>query len=175
LSFLLHCTVVLTAQIMHRMRLNWCASPTGAPQGRNTFWIVITLFGGVVVLNLLMALILGHVSRQVASDTTSYYNSITGELTLSPILYILLECVTVCNYALALYSLWIMVRTRYIMRQTYMIPTCCPGCVDDCCTIYACHCCALAQMARHTADYNIYPATCCTETGFPAHDVPSIV
>lgn len=172
------CPIVLTAQVMHRLRLDWCANPTSASQGRKTFWIILYFYAFVLALNVMVALVLGHVSRLVAHNT-SYYNSNTGELVLSPFLVILLQGAQMCNYALALYSLLVMIRTRHYIRQTYLIPpstlcSCCPSCVDDCCTIYFCNCCALSQMARHTADYEIYPAKCCTETGLPDH-VPSIV
>lgn len=40
---------------------------------------------------------------------------------------------------------------RKKMREKYGIPgNCCPG---DCCTVYWCHCCALAQEMRHIRDH----------------------
>ena len=41
----------------------------------------------------------------------------------------------------------------------------CKGC-EDCCCSFWCHCCTIAQMMRHTADYDKYDAQCCNDTGF---------
>ena len=33
--------------------------------------------------------------------------------------------------------------------------------------VFWCSCCTVAQMARHTADYETYAARCCSDTGLP--------
>jgi hypothetical protein len=33
--------------------------------------------------------------------------------------------------------------------------------------VYWCNCCTVAQMARHTGDYEAHGARCCSETGLP--------
>jgi Cys-rich protein (TIGR01571 family) len=79
------------------------------------------------------------------------------------------------RYTLALaFSLYLLVatcRTRASIRERYAIPEqSCQGC-EDCCCSYWCNCCTIAQMMRHTADYDTYDAQCCTETGLPAQRV----
>jgi TPP-dependent indolepyruvate ferredoxin oxidoreductase alpha subunit len=65
-------------------------------------------------------------------------------------------------------------RLRAYVRHKYRIrEELCTGCEDCCCT-YWCAPCVICQTARHTADYNEYPAHLCTETGL-ADDAPEVV
>jgi hypothetical protein len=80
-----------------------------------------------------------------------------------------------------LYMLVLSTRTRAHIRRNYNIPRsscCCSGCCGCCWEDFCCSfwlpCCSLTQMARHTADYETYRASCCTETGLP-YTVPSVV
>jgi len=57
------------------------------------------------------------------------------------------------------------------VRERYAIPG---GEWEDCCCSLACPCLVSGQLLRHTMDYDVYPATCCTETGIPSHG-PAIV
>ena len=63
------------------------------------------------------------------------------------------------------YLLLVGIRTRMYIRKKYRIPSACCGDLEDCCCIFFCNCCAISQMARHTADYNTQSAACCTRTG----------
>lgn len=57
--------------------------------------------------------------------------------------------------------------TRSFLREKYMIRE--ERCLDleDLCCAVTCLPCAVAQMARHTANYNTYEAVCCSKTGLP--------
>lgn len=74
----------------------------------------------------------------------------------------------------------VLTNLRRYVRQKYAIPPseCCKNSgleeLEDCCCSCWCPCFTSAQMLRHTTDYDVYPATCCTETGIPPH-APSIV
>ena len=71
--------------------------------------------------------------------------------------------------------------TRRRVRRRYGIPDgdcclggccdCCPslcgGLCEDCCRATFCGCCAVAQMGRHTADYDTYRGIYCSSTGLP--------
>lgn len=70
-----------------------------------------------------------------------------------------------------LLTFYVLRRARRTVREKYGIPA--SGREDACCSLF-CPCFVSAQMLRHTTDYDTYPATCCTETGLPAH-APSIV
>jgi Cys-rich protein (TIGR01571 family) len=67
--------------------------------------------------------------------------------------------------AYGLFVLVMLIRTRSHIRAKYQIPEeNCKGC-EDCCCAFWCGACTVCQMARHTADYSQYNASCCTETG----------
>mmetsp|Transcript_29386 Transcript_29386/g.68013 ORF Transcript_29386/g.68013 Transcript_29386/m.68013 type:complete len:130 (-) Transcript_29386:507-896(-) len=69
-----------------------------------------------------------------------------------------------------------MVQTRKAIRDAYSIPEGrrLEGYEDLVVSVF-CLPCALSQMGRHTADYDTYRSTCCSETGLPNHvDVPPL-
>ena len=70
---------------------------------------------------------------------------------------------------LIIYFLYMVVRTRKTIRREYGIPELrCHG-HEDCCLAVSCTCCTIAQMGRHTADYETYQSYCCTDTGLASH------
>lgn len=62
--------------------------------------------------------------------------------------------------------------TRYTIRERYAISEhlCTVGCraCDDCCYAFWCPCCVVAQMARHTGEYEMNRGVCCSDTGLSA-------
>ena len=67
------------------------------------------------------------------------------------------------------YFIFMVATTRRLLRKEYSIPELrCRGC-EDCCMSVFCTCCTIAQMGRHTADYETYRAYCCTDTGLASH------
>ena len=80
------------------------------------------------------------------------------------------------SYAYLLFSMVILYNTRRYVRSKYAIPEgdhCPSGCEDFCCSLW-CPCLSAAQLLRHTADYQVYGARCCSDTGL-APTAPSIV
>lgn len=70
---------------------------------------------------------------------------------------------------LILYFLCMVMQTRKAIRREYGIPELrCHG-HEDCCLTFFCTCCTIAQMGRHTADYETYQSYCCTDTGLANH------
>lgn len=69
-------------------------------------------------------------------------------------------------YAIGFAMILVTFRVRRYIRQKYEIRD---GSSDDCFTIVCCRCCAVAQMLRHTADYENQSANFCSETGLPDH------
>ena len=70
---------------------------------------------------------------------------------------------------LLFYKIYIVAKTRRQVRREYDIPELrCHG-NEDCCMAVFCTCCTIAQMGRHTADYETYRAYCCTDTGLANH------
>ena len=89
--------------------------------------------------------------------------------------YLLLAMRAACRSALLLYLFVLSFRTRWHVRERYGIPeqTCECG-VEDSLVSLACQPCSVAQMARHTADYDSYDAVCCSSTGLSAYAPPSV-
>lgn len=68
-----------------------------------------------------------------------------------------------------IYFLYMVTTTRRLVRREFDIPELrCHG-YEDCCISTFCTPCAIAQMGRHTADYETYAAYCCTDTGLANH------
>ena len=58
-------------------------------------------------------------------------------------------------------------KVRESIRNKYQIPEDnCEG-IEDCFCATFCMPCTICQMGRHTADFDTYRATCCTNTGLP--------
>jgi Cys-rich protein (TIGR01571 family) len=65
------------------------------------------------------------------------------------------------------YALYSLCKTRESIRAVYSIPTTRCGSMEDCVCSFFCSCCTVSQLARHTGEYETYPAVCCSETGHP--------
>lgn len=81
-----------------------------------------------------------------------------------------------------LYILFLIMRTRCAIRKKYRISNsacCCGacggcGCVEDVACTLLFPTLVISQMARHTADFDTYRASCCSQTGLP-DGAPEIV
>ena len=72
------------------------------------------------------------------------------------------------------YCFVLVMKTRSYIRRKYSIPEqSCYG-FEDCFCAFFCLPLTICHMARHTADYDTYRATYCTENGLPAN-APMIV
>lgn len=151
------CPLVLLGQVMHRLKLTWLASEGGtSAQTAATFKIML----GITCVYQVTMRIPGLAARSLELEALS----------------IAMYAANVLIVALAGFRLVLTCRTRARVRDRYGIPeTHCRGSgfEDFCCAAW-CGPCAVAQMARHTADYETYAGVCCSETGVPAH-APSIV
>ena len=151
----------MLGQVMHRLKLTWSADTGGtAAQTTSTFRILLII--GVVTWILLQTLPFLPLAfiDEYGKPTDGYFraNVLIRVLILA---YVVFKVTLIC-------------KTRRHIRETYSIPEQqCHGC-EDCCCSYWCSCCTIAQMARHTGDYETYRGDCCSETGMPSH-APSIV
>lgn len=145
---------VVLAQILYRLRMDWQATPTSREKAEETFFVVVGIFVGWLVLRniIIPAMSTGPPENNVSMAFLSLV------LDLTFLLYLMITGI----------------RARRFIRNKYAIPEQCCGECEDCCCIFWCKCCTLAQMARHTADYDTYAARCCTKSGLPPH-VPEIV
>jgi Cys-rich protein (TIGR01571 family) len=141
----LFCPHLQVAQVMTRMRLN-CLGQFGPPQNtQNAFYLVLS--AGVLY---------GIVSTILAVAQLPYP---AGE---EPILLSLANFVG--SAAFITFLVVTLCQTRKNVRKQYGIPG--RTCEDLFCSL-CCTCCTVAQIARHTGNYEIHPAVCCTETGHP--------
>ena len=140
---------------MTRMNLNLCGDPAAHEE---RFWTNFT-----ILLTALIIYLIFDVSLTIAITATGTGSS---ELVFLKVLI---------RTAFAFYVLFATLKTRIYIRRKDNIPEeHCRG-VEDCCISYWCTCCVIAQMARHTADYGIYGASCCTETGLVDYVPPTKV
>ncbi|KAG7366118.1 PLAC8 family domain containing protein [Nitzschia inconspicua] len=142
------CSKISMAQIMTRMSLTWLGEPGQRVATNNTFKVVVLL---------LVSYMIYSISLEVASLEYGPRNT--------PTLIVVLKLVG--SFLFGVWSLYSLCRTRQSVRQQYSIPEeHCHGCEDLCCAFF-CTCCTLSQMARHTGEYETYPAVCCSTTGHP--------
>jgi Cys-rich protein (TIGR01571 family) len=146
------CSRIGMAQIMTRMSLTWLGAPGQRVSTKDTFKVVVML---------VVAYFIFSVSLEVASP------GFDAEISVP---------IAVMKNLGALFFFWwsvySLIKTRQSVRRQYSIPEeRCIGCEDLCCTLW-CGCCTVSQMARHTGEYENYPApcystTCCSSTGHP--------
>ena len=158
------CTPLALAQVMVRMRLNWCGGHDTLASSASTFKRVLILsIGYVIFMHVLPYFVLSLIPPD-PQDATGF----TPPPSLGPF-YILLGIMKGFQLAFVFYIMTAIIRTRQAVRSKYAIPEqCCPGCEDAVCA-FCCGCCTIMQMSRHTADYEKYEAPCCSETGIPSN------
>jgi Cys-rich protein (TIGR01571 family) len=145
------CTPIALGQVMTRLHLDWLGSPLTNPSSWSTFRILTVSFIVMFVL-----------SFGMYHNTDIYYY----QTTTVPYWAVFLDGIRrSIGYAYGLYLLIVMIRARSYLRSKYSIPEQhCSSC-EDCCCSFWCHCCVVAQMARHLNDYEHNEASCCTDTG----------
>mmetsp|Transcript_26516 Transcript_26516/g.57478 ORF Transcript_26516/g.57478 Transcript_26516/m.57478 type:complete len:273 (-) Transcript_26516:127-945(-) len=161
------CPQLLMAQVATRMKLDWLGRSAGpeSEEYRNTFCKVATL----VVFYYLIRTALAPFKPDVDFDEEG--NVVEDED--GPDVPLWVQIVdNAVGTAFGLYTLIVMIKVRRSIREKYSIqPQRCGAC-EDCCAVFWCGCCTVAQMARHTADYNERRAVCCSSTGLP--DTPEL-
>jgi Cys-rich protein (TIGR01571 family) len=155
------CPIILLGQVMHRLKLTCLATEGGTPQQTSTTFRKMFILG--ILYFVIRALVSSLQVLQVLAATEE--NGEAGaEAGAGAAMYI-----PILNYlglGIVIFYLVLMCRTRRHIRDKYHIPEDgqCSG-IEDCCCVYWCTCCTIAQMARHTGDYEARGARCCSETG----------
>lgn len=145
------CSVCALGQVLTRMELNACADPIS---GRiSAFKILLFLLIAFVAVE---AVLISLVCMEIQSKDRD------GAM-------IFVMAIRLFEITFALFLIWTGAKTRKRIRHKYDIPpNCCE--MEDTCLAWFCSSCSVAQMARHTAEYDKYPAGCCTETGLEEVD-----
>jgi Cys-rich protein (TIGR01571 family) len=142
------CPQILMAQIMMRLQLTWLGEPGPLISTKYTFQIVTIIVCCYVVYS---------TSLEIYSQPYDV-NTIP---TFVPVLK------TIGSIMFSVWALYSLCKTRENTRARYSIPEeRCKGC-EDCCCAFFCSCCTVAQLARHTGDYENYAGVCCSATGHP--------
>jgi len=139
---------------MTRLQLNWLGIKASPVDSGNAFRTIIIVIITYYTLTILWSFMFPGEYYENDNGTYDHYEDPVGQL----LLYIL-------KGVFAIWSTVILLRTRRALREKYEIPEeRCHGFEDLVCSVF-CSPCAVAQMARHTADYENYGAMCCTEDG----------
>lgn len=158
---------------MTRMGLDWAGSPV-SPSARATRWsplkVMVALAAAYYAIHVLVdAIIQVYIVPPPAETDTDT----AAPPDLPALVIILVAFRGLLALVYGIYILFAMIKTRMYIRNKYKIRReqnyCCGA--DDCCVSFWCGCCTVSQMYRHTADYDVYSAACCTETGLSPHIV----
>jgi len=156
------CVPIATGQAISRLKLNWKGKPGTIEETTGVFESILypTIAFWLVYFMIKIGIGDGDVNPANASDFVV-------------LLVFIRTCLLYTYLAFCVYIVW---NVRAHVRKKYAIPeheACPTGCEDFgvalCCTHLA-----IAQILRHTADYDTYNSTCCTETGLPSN-APSMV
>lgn len=150
------CSLVLMAQVMTRMRLTWLGEYSNSRSKKSTYRKVLCVVFTYLTIMIGLALVQEFGVLKYVPGSWKYRLKDTYFPVITTISFVFFTL-------WALYSLCMTresVRVRYSIRQK---PYYC-GCEDLCCSAF-CPCLTAAQLARHTGEYETYPASCCTETG----------
>lgn len=149
------CTQVGMAQVMQRMHLTWLGSLGDEVTGKKAFKVIVTIFLSYTVFSYCLDLLLEHGDLGEFHEFVHYLRYSVQFLFIA-------------------WSIYVLMKTRENLRRIYSIPEeNLHGCEDLCCSAF-CSCCTVAQMARHTGEYEKYHATWLSENGLPDH-APSVV
>lgn len=147
------CRPVALGQILTRMKLDWSGTPIHDKKiFLSAFKVMLIAFIIYSVMDTALDMLL--------------YPYLTGEYEDVPSWAMPLDAAhQILKMSYGVFVLVITVRARHYIRKKYQIPEeSCQGC-EDCCCAFFCSVCTVCQMARHTADYQEYKASCCSETG----------
>lgn len=144
------CPLVTLGQVQTRINLDFLGRPKfgDLPMSNRTMILTIIFFWGLTNLSLFAACNLKW-SRGLelsAGDVFAF---------------------AMVNVSMFGFVVFVTQSTRSSLREKFMIRE--ERCFDleDICCATACLSCTVAQMARHTANYDDYEAVCCSKTGLP--------
>jgi len=150
------CPLVANAQIMTRLQLNWNTKPGNSMETQRTFPLILYVVISFFTLDRVL------IYMELSLPTSS------GELTSGAIVTACIR--NIIELAYLVYQVYTIMQTRKYLRNKYAIPAmyCSESTEDFCCALF-CSSLTVAQMGRHTADYDTYHSACCTKTGLPDH------
>mmetsp|Transcript_11673 Transcript_11673/g.16545 ORF Transcript_11673/g.16545 Transcript_11673/m.16545 type:complete len:389 (+) Transcript_11673:77-1243(+) len=176
------------SQVMTRLNLNLCGFPVRNGK-TNVFYYAIGITISLYVLLMTLSSLLVQNKEDLIhekdqdEDDAAYMHLLHERNTL-------LTASRVIGTSFVIFTLFLIARTRYHLRQLYNIPPSCCSCCsassscvsrnvgfgcDDMCYAYFCGPCVVSQMSRHTADYDTYRANCCSKDGLGSGVPPPVI
>ena len=153
---------ILMGQVLTRLRFDMWGNPTDNDEYRKTFKRVVAL----VVSYWILSTIFKPSDPELDQNGELVYSTNNDDW--KSVAY------SFVTAFFGLYSLIVMIKLRYAIRQKYKIPSSCCATLEDCCCVFWCNCCTISQMARQTADYHTGNADCLSDTGLKPL-VPAVV
>ena len=151
---------------MHRLNLTWLANESRPDGSRSSTGICSGTFGTILFIWIAYLAI----NFIISAIQTSFTDPSTGTVTNATGYHATRGTQAALGWAFYIFLFVLLYKTRVFIRNKYSIrERNCQNC-EDCCCVFWCSCCTVAQIARHTADYETYAARCCSETGLP-HNV----
>mmetsp|Transcript_4544 Transcript_4544/g.6928 ORF Transcript_4544/g.6928 Transcript_4544/m.6928 type:complete len:266 (-) Transcript_4544:299-1096(-) len=155
----LFCREIAMGQVMQRMRLSWTGSRTLGDRALNTFRTVLILVICYIIFDVSLTT---YMNASIKVDNYGYYDVSD----INPVVRYLQQ---IGGLMFTCWSIYALYKTRQNVRSEFSIPEeQCIGCEDIVCASF-CGCCTVAQIARHTGDYDTHPGLFCSETGLPDH------
>lgn len=154
---------------MHRLNLTWLANER-RPEGSHSSTGMCSGTFGTILFIWISYLIINFTLSAIQSSYYDYSNGhpTSNETPTDPGFVATRATEAVLGWVFYIFLIVLMIKTRMYIRNKYNIRnTHCQGSCEDVCCVILCGCCTVAQMARHTADYETYAARCCSETGLP--------
>jgi len=155
------CTEIAMGQIMQRMRLSWTGTRTVGDRALTSFRTVFTLVVCFATFNFALGAYI-FATDGVDEDGDKYYD-------FSDISSVVPNIRNVGGILFMFWSIFALYKMRQNVRSEFSIPEeQCIGCEDLVCATF-CGFCTVAQIARHTGDYESHQGLFCSETGLPDH------
>lgn len=159
------CHLLAAAQVHRRLQLNWYGRPGKESDASIAFRVLVMTLVGYFTLYVGLFLLL------VVLDPNTYTPPYAPPVPPGGNYLFVLWLRDILHYVYWITTTVVLMNLRNHIREKYAIPG---SDYEDCFCSCFCPCLVSSQLLRHTTDYDIYPSTCCTETGIPP-TAPTIV
>jgi Cys-rich protein (TIGR01571 family) len=157
------CVPVAAGQVITRLGLSWYgkAGTSSSAEG-SAFRKLATMFAYFILMRVLFIIVIACLDPNIELERDEWVQPPTAYY----IFAILDEALSWTYIVFVVVLLW---NIRNHIRQRYAIPATSHNvCEDVCCSLW-CPCLVVAQMLRHTTDYNKCTARYCSDTGLSPH------
>jgi hypothetical protein len=139
------CPQILMAQVLTRLKMNWCGDRAPEYEWKRTFRKVVVIVGLYWGMTILLSPY--HGKEEAPFLQTMLYRMV--------------------GWAFTIYTLFVLTKLRQQVRLMFDIPVriWCFGPWEDLCLSFWCGLCVVSQVARQTCEYEEQRAACWSSTG----------